>query len=280
MTELRGMPVVVSLIENLSEDIKNLSEHGIIPTLAIVRVGGNEDDLSYERGALKRFSSSGAEIKVCELEASCTQDDIENMIISLNSDDSVHGILVFRPLPKHLSEDRIKNIISPEKDVDGMSPVNQAHVFSGDDEGYPPCTAQAVIDLLDYYKISLSGKNVTVIGRSLVVGRPLAMLLIKRNATVTVCHTKTVDTEKICRGADILIAAAGSAKMVGKSFVNPSQTVIDVGINFVDGKMCGDADYDAIAEEVSAITPVPGGVGTVTTSVLLKHTICAAKMQK
>ena len=190
---------------------------------------------------------------------------------------TVHGILVFRPLPKQLSDDRLKELIRPDKDVDSISMVNAAKVFAGDKTGYAPCTAQAVMELLEHYQADLTGKRVVIVGRSLVVGKPLAMLMLGKNATVTVCHTKTKDIEDECRRADILVACAGSARMIKKNFTNPDQIVVDVGINFVDGVMCGDVDYDEVSEQVAAITPVPGGVGTVTTSVLLKHTLESAE---
>lgn len=154
--------------------------------------------------------------------------------------------------------------------------VNAAKVFAGDKTGYAPCTAQAVMELLAHYDVDLTGKRVVIVGRSLVVGKPLAMLMLAKNATVTVCHTRTKNIEDECRRADILVACAGSAKMIKKNYTNPEQIVVDVGINFVDGAMCGDVDYDDVAEHVAAITPVPGGVGTVTTSVLLKHTLESA----
>jgi methylenetetrahydrofolate dehydrogenase (NADP+)/methenyltetrahydrofolate cyclohydrolase len=215
-------------------------------------------------------------VEVVPLSADAPQDMLEKTILSLNEDDAVHGILLFRPLPGHLSAARIKPIIAERKDVDCMGTANTAHVFGGTGKGYPPCTAQAVLELLDFYGIDVAGKKVTIIGRSLVVGKPLAMLLLGRNATVTICHTKTVDLAGECQKADILIACAGAAHMVTGGFVRPGQVVVDVGINMKDGKLCGDVDYDAVADKVEAITPVPGGIGTITTSVLLKHTIQSA----
>ena len=195
----------------------------------------------------------------------------------MNEDEKTHGILVFRPLPKQLDDNRLKEIIRPDKDVDSISMTNAAKVFAGDKTGYAPCTAQAVMELLEHNKIDLTGKKVVIVGRSLVVGKPLAMLMLGKNATVTVCHTRTKNIAEECKRADILVACAGSAKMIKRDFTNPDQIVVDVGINFVDGAMCGDVDYDDVAEHVAAITPVPGGVGTVTTSVLLKHTLESAE---
>lgn len=279
MQELKGMPVVNNLAEKFRNDIEVLKTAGIVPKLAVVRVGEREDDLAYEKGILKRFSAVNAVAEVICLPVDCTQEKLEETVQALNNDNSVHGILLFRPLPRHLSEDRIKSMIAQGKDVDCMGTMNIAHVFSGDKNGFPPCTPQAVIELLDYYGHDLTGRRVTVIGRSMVTGKPLAMLLLGKNATVTVCHTKTKNLAEECKRADILIACAGVAKMVKESFVHEDQIVIDVGINMDNGVLCGDVDYEAVAQRVKAITPVPGGVGTVTTSVLLKHTVQSAMRQ-
>jgi methylenetetrahydrofolate dehydrogenase (NADP+)/methenyltetrahydrofolate cyclohydrolase len=277
MRELRGMPVVKALAEQLKGEVSELMQNGIIPKLAVVRVGEREDDLSYEKGLLKRFAAVEAKAEVTVLPEDCTQETLEKTIDTLNADKDVHGILLFRPLPKHLSEEPLKERISQEKDVDCMGIRNMAHVFAGDKTGYPPCTPQAVMELLDFYGIDLTGKKVTVVGRSLVVGRPLAMLLLGKNATVTICHTRTKNLEEECRNADIIVACAGAARMIRREFVREGQIVIDVGINMVDGKLCGDVDYEAVSEVAEAVTPVPGGIGTVTTSVLLKHTVLSAK---
>lgn len=276
MQELRGMPVVNALIEKFGGQVNELKEQGIVPKLSVVRVGERDDDIAYERGILKRFSAVNAVVDVTVLPPDVTQEALEETIVKLNKDDTVHGILLFRPLPKHLSEDRIKALIDETKDVDCMGTANTAHVFAGDKNGYPPCTPQAVIEILDHYGIDLTGKKAVVVGRSLVVGKPLAMLLLKKNATVTICHTRTANLADECKKADILIACAGVAKMITADFVSSEQIVIDVGINMLEGKLCGDVDYEAVADKVKAITPVPGGVGTVTTSVLLKHTIQSA----
>ena len=276
MQELRGMPVVNALIEQITTQIKKLSANQIIPKLAVIRIGEREDDIAYEKGILKRFSAVNAAVDVVNLPFDVTQDVLQETIINLNNDNSVHGILLFRPLPKHLSQERLKEIVAKDKDVDGMGTINNAYIYEGNNEGYAPCTAQAVIEMLDFYGIDLVGKKVTIIGRSLIVGKPLAMLLLDRNATITICHTKTINIADECKKADILIACAGAPNMVGVDFINSGQIIIDVGINMVDGKLCGDVDYEAVAQNVAAITPVPGGVGTVTTSVLLKNTVNSA----
>jgi len=276
MQELRGMPVVSALTKQMNMQIEQLNQKQIIPKLAVIRVGEREDDISYEKGIIKRFSAVNTAVDVIVLPPETKQDLLEETIVSLNKDISVHGMLLFRPLPKHLSQERIKGLIAKEKDVDGMGTVNSAYVYEGKKEGYAPCTAQAVMEILDFYDIGIAGKKVTIIGRSLVVGKPLAMLLLDRNATITICHSKTLNLADECKKANILVACTGSAKMVGIDFMHPEQILIDVGINVVDGKLCGDIDYDAAFDRVAAITPVPGGVGTVTTSVLLKNTINSA----
>lgn len=278
--QLRGMPVVKSMCAALAPRLEALKERGIISKLTILRVGANPDDLSYEKGILKRFHDNGAAVEVKELSPDVSQETLEALILSLNEDSSVHGILLFRPLPKTLDEKRISALIAPEKDVDGMGELNLAGVFAGKGDSYPPCTPQAVVELLDAYGIDCTGKSVVIVGRSVVVGKPLAMLLLQKNATVTICHTKTRDLAAECRKADILITCAGVAKMITPAFTNPNQIIVDVGINFADGKLCGDVDYDAVAPLVAGISPVPGGVGTITSTVILKHTVMGAERSK
>lgn len=277
ITELKGAPVSKAVAESIKPRIDKLADKGITPKLAIIRIGASEDDKAYESSIIKKFSALGAAVEVAELPLSVPEEDLISVIKAKNADISVHGILLFRPLPKHLKLDNIKLFIAPEKDVDCMGEINTARVFSGEKDCFPPCTAQAVIEILDFYNIPLTGKKAVVVGRSMVVGRPLSMLLLNKNATVTICHTKTENLPEECLKADILVACAGSAGMIGREYTNPAQTVIDVGINFKDGKLCGDVDFCDVAEHVHSITPVPGGVGTVTTAVLLKHTVISAQ---
>ena len=273
MKELRGMPAAKAILANLQVRVEKLKENGVEPKLSVVRVGAREDDLSYERGIYKRFEGVGAKVETIELPLSITQDELENVIRELNEDVAVHGVLLFRPLPKNLDENRIKTLLAEEKDVDCLTSANDAHLFAGDKKGYPPCTPQAVMEILDYYGIDLTGKKVTVVGRSMVVGKPVAMLLLAKNATITICHTKTLNLKEECRNADIIVACAGVAKMITSDYVRAGQVIIDVGIHVVDDKLCGDVDYESVSEIVDAITPVPGGVGSVTTTVLLKHIV-------
>lgn len=277
MKELRGMPVAKAILADLQERVDKLIEKGVTPKLTVVRVGAREDDLSYERGIYKRFEGVGAKVETMELPLAVTQEELEKVIVSLNEDVSVHGVLMFRPLPKALDETKIKSLLMEEKDVDCLTSANDAHLFAGDRKGYPPCTPQAVMEILDYYDIDLTGKKVTVVGRSMVVGKPVAMLLLSKNATVTICHTRTQNLQEECKNADIIVACAGVPKMITSEFVREGQVVIDVGIHVVDDKLCGDVDYDSVREIVDAITPVPGGVGSVTTTVLLKHTVMSAQ---
>ena len=274
MEELRGKAVADNLHVEIAKQTEKLKARGITPKLAVVRVGAREDDLAYERGILKKFANNNVDVVVKELPGDVDQETLDNEVKTLNEDPSVNGILMFRPLPKHLSDENIKTFIDPGKDVDVMGYGNMAGLFAGDKEAYAPCTAQAVMEILNFYGIETKGKNVTVIGRSLVIGKPVTLLLIGANATVTVCHTKTRDIKEECRRADIIVAAAGVAKMVTKDYVRPGQVIIDVGMNVDEnGKLCGDVDFDEVSQIVDKITPVPGGVGAVTTSVLMKYTV-------
>ncbi len=277
MEEWRGMPVVNGILEEAQKRMDVLKDKGIVPTLAVVRVGEREDDLSYERGIRKRFDAVGAQVVSKVLPVDVTQSELEKTVKECDADPAIHGILLFRPLPKGLDEKAVTALVSPMKDVDCMNIYNIAHTFMQDGEGHEPCTPEAVIRLLDHYGYDLTGKKAVVVGRSMVVGKPLAMMLLKRNATVTVCHTRTKDMDKILKDADLICAAAGSPKMIGREFMGKGQTLIDVGVNVVDGALTGDVDYEAAKECAAYATPVPGGVGAVTTSCLLLHTIRSAE---
>ena len=254
--------------------IEELAGKGVIPTLGVLRVGERGDDLAYERGLLKKFESCDCKVDVTVLDAECTQEELDSAFDKMNEDSNIHGILVFRPLPKHLSDSHIIETIDPGKDVDFMNSRNLAGVIEGRKDAAAPCTAEAVISMIRHYGIETRGKKAVVIGRSLVIGKPVTLLLITENATVTVCHTKTADIKAECRAADIIVACCGVARMVTPDFVREGQIVIDVGMNVdSEGKLCGDVDYDAVEPIVDSISPVPGGVGSVTTSVLLKHVV-------
>ena len=280
-TYMMGTDVAKAMKEELIQEVETLKAAGTNPCLAIVRVGARPDDLSYERGAKKRMELVGIDCKVVELPEDITQEAFEAEFAKVNDDPAVHGILLFRPLPKHLDEEPIKNMIHPYKDVDCMCSENIAKVFAGDDSGYGPCTAEAVMEMLAHYNIDLTGKRVTVVGRSMVVGKPLSMMLLKKNATITVCHTRTADLAGECRKAEILVAAVGKAKMITADMVGEGSIVVDVGVNVDEnGNLCGDVDFAAVEGKTSYISPVPKGVGSVTTSVLAKHVVKAAKAGK
>ena len=278
---IKGKPVADKIKEKLKKEVAELKEKGITPKLAIIRVGDDPGDMAYERGAIKTMVSVNIETDVRVLSKDISQDEFIKELKSINDDKSVHGILILRPLPDQLDENVIKNVIAPEKDVDCFSPVNVAKVFEGDETGFPPCTPSAVMEILKHYEIPLKGKNAVVIGRSMIVGKPAAMLLLKEHATVTICHSRTKDLPKVASGAELLVVGIGRAKMIDSSYIREGAVVIDVGINVdEDGKLCGDVDTDDCVDKASMITPVPGGVGSVTTSVLAKHVVKACKMQQ
>ncbi len=278
---LKGKDVVEALNEKLIAEVKDLKEKGIIPTLAILRVGERPDDLSYERGAIKRCELIGVAVKVVSLPADISENDFFDALEKLNDDINIHGILMFRPLPKHIDGEKARKMLKASKDVDGCTDLSLAGVFINTNIGFAPCTAEAAMEILRFYNIPVAGKNVAVIGRSLVIGRPVAMLLMHENATVTICHTKTKDVPSITKNADIVVVASGQMESVGANYLRQGQTVIDVGISWNDekGKLCGDVKFDEAEALVDAITPVPGGVGGVTTSILVKHVVEAAKRQ-
>ena len=278
-TILKGADVVDAMKAKMLADVAELNAKGVTPTLAILRVGERPDDISYEKGATKRCETVGVAIKNVILPADATQDDMLKSVEELNKDASVHGVLLFLPMPKHIDEKAVRAALAPEKDVDGITDGSMAGVVTGNGKGYPPCTAQACMEILDFFKIDCTGKRAAVVGRSLVVGRPASIMLQQRNATVTMCHTKTVDMPSVVRNAEIVIVAAGKMRAINKDYFAPGQVVIDVGINWDDaaGKLAGDVNFDEAEPIVGAITPVPGGVGTVTTSVLVSHVVEAAK---
>lgn len=263
--------------EKIKDEISGmLSElKGYIPTLGIVRIGSNPADISYEKGAVKKMESLSLKTKVFEFDENISSDDFIDEFKKINEDDEIDGILLFRPLPKHIDDKKVIEVLDERKDLDGISYKNIAKVFAGDESGFAPCTAKAIIKILESNNIELEGKNVVVLGRSMVIGKPVAMLAIQKNATVTLCHSKTADLKKMCKNADILIVAIGRAKMINDDYIGEDAVVIDVGINFFEGKLCGDVDLENVKNAAMA-TPVPKGVGAVTTSVLAEHLVIAA----
>ena len=279
--QLLGKEVTAALNAKLQAQVEELKAKGVMPTLGIIRVGERPDDLSYERGATKRAELIGVAVEKIVLPEDVSKEELLKVIDQVNANDKIHGVLMFRPLPKHLKadQDEISNRLDPKKDVDGMTDLSNAGVFMGKKMGFAPCTPAACMEILDHYGIDCTGKKAVVLGRSLVVGKPAAMMLLGKNATVTVCHTKTKDVAAVAREADILVSAAGVLKSLTRDYVRPGQVVIDVSINWDEAKggIAGDAVYDEVEPIVEAITPVPGGVGAVTTSVLIGHVVEAAK---
>lgn len=275
---LKGKPVADAITEKLRLEVEKLSKKGIVPTLAILRVGKREDDLSYERGAMKRCAQVGIEVKQVVLDGDIDNEQFLKKLEELNQDDGVDGILMFRPLPKQLDEEAATRLLAVEKDIDGNTQGSLAGIYANTGDGFAPCTAEAVMAILNYYGIEMAGKKAVVIGRSLVIGRPVAMLLMHKQATVTICHSRSKKIDKISRKADILVAAAGQMQSIDRNYIKEGQIIIDVGIHWDEEaqKLCGDVVTNDVEEVVAAVTPVPGGVGAVTTSILAKHVLEAA----
>ncbi|MCC5909298.1 MAG: bifunctional 5,10-methylenetetrahydrofolate dehydrogenase/5,10-methenyltetrahydrofolate cyclohydrolase [Clostridiaceae bacterium] len=277
---IKGKPVADKISEELIKEIEMLKGKNLVPKLAIVRVGARGDDLAYEKGALGRCKKVGVETEVHELPEDITQEDFIKELEKLNADKAVNGILTFRPLPSQIDESVIKYVIAPEKDIDCFSPVNVGKMTEGDKTGFPPCTPTAVLEILKHYDVKLEGADCAVIGASMVVGKPTALLLLNENATVSVAHIFTKDSAKVARGAEVVVVGVGVPRLVKESWIADGAVVIDVGINVdAEGNMCGDVDFDKVVDKTSMITPVPGGVGSVTTSILAKHVVKACKLQ-
>lgn len=275
---LKGNVVAAQIKEDMKNEIEKLSEKGKIPTLGIVRLGSNPDDISYERSIIKNCEKAGINSKVIEKELEMTTEELVDLMKELNNDDEISGVLVFRPLPKHIDESKIREALSPNKDVDCMHPLNLAKIFEGDMTGFQPCTPRAAMEILLYNNVELEGKNVVVVNRSMVLGKPLVMMLLEKNATVTICHSRTKNLHEITSKADVVVTALGKAKFFDKKYFNENSICIDVGVSMdEDGKLSGDINYPEVSEMVSMITPVPGGVGAVTTSLLLSQVVEACK---
>jgi len=276
---LTGKEVAQKMDQDIQKDVQELKAKGVNPALRIMIVGEAADSVTYANSAKKMAEKNGITCEIEQLPGATSQDDFVRILKERNADRSISGIIVMRPFPKQISEDVVKHILAPEKDIDCFNPVNAGKIMAGDMTGFAPATPQAVMEILRFYQVPMRGKEAVVIGRSMVVGKPLSMLLLGENATVTVCHSRTQDLPGVCRRADILVAAIGKARMITKDYIKNGATVMDVGINVVGDKLFGDVDTDPAKEIASAITPVPGGVGTVTTRVLLKHVVKAAKLQ-
>ena len=276
---LTGKEVAQKIDLDIQKDVQELKAKGVNPALRIMIVGAAEDSVFYANSAKKMAEKNGIACEIEQVAGTMSQDEFVKILKDRNADRKIHGIIVMRPFPKQISEDVVKHILAPEKDIDCFNPTNAGKIMAGDRTGFPPATPQAVMEILRFYQVPMSGKEAVVIGRSMVVGKPMSMLLLGENATVTVCHSKTQDLPGVCRRADILVAAIGKARMITKEYIKQGATVMDVGINPEGDKFVGDVDTELAKDVAGAITPVPGGVGTVTTRVLLKHVVKAAKLQ-
>ncbi len=271
MKELRGKEVSNAIKNEIEEILKNIKK---IPRLGIIRIGENEADISYEKGATKKLKAFGLEVSNFIFDKNISNEEFKNELIKINMDRSIDGILILRPLPSHINEDEIEKLIDEKKDLDCINPINIANIFLGKKDIFAPCTAQAVIEMLKYYNIDIASKNVVILGRSMVVGKPLAMLFLNENATVTICHSKTKNLNDICKNADILVSCIGKAKFINATYIKDNAVVIDVGINIgEDGKLCGDVDFEDASKKANMISLVPGGLGVVTTAILAKHLV-------
>lgn len=271
---LKGKQVADRIKEEIVKAVAERKDAGgSLPKLAILRAGERADDVAYEARVLKNCAELGILAEVRTVDQNISTDDFVKVLEGLNEAPDIHGILVFRPLPDQIDAEAVSRAIRPEKDIDCMSPVNAEKIFTGDRSAIPPCTPEAVIEILKYYQYDLAGKNVAIVNRSMVLGKPLSMMFLAENSTVTICHSKTKDLAKVTSGADIVVTGVGKAKFFGKDYFTGNSVVIDVGINMAEGNLCGDVDFDEVSESVSAITPVPGGVGTVTSMILLRHVI-------
>lgn len=276
---ISGKEISLSVKERAAEEVKEMKKQGIEPCLAVILVGDDPASRVYVNNKKKACEFCGIRSLEYLLPADVAQEELNSLVEKLNADESVNGILCQLPLPKHLDEKEVLNLIKPEKDVDAFHPENVGHIMIGD-FNFLPCTPAGIMEMLKYEGIDLDGKNCVIIGRSNIVGKPMAMLMLKQNATVTVCHSHTKNLKEIVLQADIVVAAVGKAKFVTADMIKDGAVIIDVGINRMsDGKLCGDVDFDACCEKASYITPVPGGVGPMTIATLMQNTITAAKIQ-
>ena len=276
---IEGKLLAARVKERVAAGVKELKEKGIEPCLAVIMVGENPASQVYVKGKVKDCAECGIKSLEIHLPAETTQNELLQKLAELAGDAGVHGLLVQLPLPAHIDEKTVIEAIPPQKDVDGFTAVNVGRMMIGE-ECFLPCTPAGCMEMIRSTGVSISGKNAVVIGRSNIVGKPAAMLLLRENATVTICHSRTENLKQVCANADILVAAVGRAGFVTGDMVKPGAVVIDAGINRnAQGKLCGDVDYDAAAEKAGYITPVPGGVGLMTRAMLMQNTLQAAQKQ-
>ncbi|WP_201750463.1 bifunctional methylenetetrahydrofolate dehydrogenase/methenyltetrahydrofolate cyclohydrolase FolD [Senegalia massiliensis] len=279
MQIINGREVSNNIREDLQIKINELKEKGIVPGLSVIIVGENPASQSYVRSKDKACKKLGMKSEVHSLDKDVSESELLDLIEKLNNDDTIHGILVQLPLPAHIDEKKVIEKISIEKDVDGFHPINAGKLLVGEDT-FIPCTPHGIIKLIESNDIDVEGKRVVVLGRSNIVGKPISLLLLQKNATVTICHSRTKNLKEITKEADILVAAIGKANFVKRDMVKKGATVIDVGINRVDGKLAGDVDFEDVKETVGHITPVPGGVGPMTITMLIYNTVKSAMKVK
>ena len=274
---LLGRPVADAIKEDLARRVAALAEKGVTPRLAVIRLGEDPGDMAYERSILRNCEKLGCAAQSMALPPDISQAALIARIEQVNADPSIHGCLLLRPLPKHMDSAKVCDALAPEKDLDGMGCRALGALFAGREDAFAPCTAQACLEMLKYYGIDPAGKRAAVVGRSLVIGRPVGQLLLQADATVTLCHSRTPDLPAVCREADILIVAVGRAGLIGAEHARPGQVILDVGVNSVEGKLCGDVRTEEAEKTAAAVSPVPGGVGAVTPSVLMAHLVEAAE---
>lgn len=281
MTEiLKGKPVADMIKADMSKKIEDFRAKGIAPKISIVRLGEDPSDISYEKAILKVSANLNIDSEVFNIARESTTEELLALMDKLNKDEKIHGILVFRPLPKQIDAEKVASFINPDKDIDCMNPINLEAIFEGKKDSFEPATPRAAVEILGRTGYDYQGKNAVIINRSMVVGKPLAMMLLNENATVTICHSKTKDLKAACKSADVVFTALGRAKMLDKSYFNEDSIIIDVGVSMdKDGKISGDADYDNLLDYVAKITPVPGGVGSITTTILLNQVLKAVEKQ-
>lgn len=277
-TIMKGKDVAIDLKEKIKNGVLELNKKGKNTTCGFIRVGYSSASIGYENAAVKVLSSLGIECVKFHFDENITEKDFIEELKKIGNDDNIDGFLLLRPLPKQIDDDLVGMTINPKKDIDGVSPYNIGEVFYPKEDSFIPCTAAAVMKMIEFYNLDLTGKTAVVLGRSNVIGKPVAMLLLSKNATVTICHSKTKDLQKVCKNADILVSAIGKAHFVTKDFVKEGAIVIDVGTNYDEnGKVTGDVDFESVSEIASFINPVPGGIGSITTSVLAEKCLIAAR---
>lgn len=275
---LDGKAIAKVLREEVKQEVSALKERGINPKLDVILVGDDPASVVYAKSKEKACNNQGIDFELHVLPADSSEDSVVELIESLNANPDVHGIMIELPLPKHMSKERIMSAVRPDKDVDGVHPINRGYILSGE-EGLFPATPISCIELMLRSGVEIAGKHVVIVGRGETVGKPLVFLILKHNATVTICHSRTPDLGYHTRQADIVIAAVGKAKLITKDMVKPGAIVVDAGINEVEGGICGDVDFDGVQEVASWISPVPGGVGSLTTALIMKNVLKGIKLQ-